>query len=420
MIKRAIISGLHSTGVQVADLRTLPAPVGKHLLKTQGYDAAFHVGAVVARSGGGADPALRAPGHRALGGDAEGGREALHAPGAAPRPVRRRRRRSRTRRGRARATRATCSPISTSEAIRARGFRIVVDYGYSAGELRAAARARAARRRGGHGARVRVRLRRRPPARLRETIDQAQRLVRRGQRRLRRGLRPLGRADLPDRRDAGGRCGPTRRCCSTCSLIGRERPPRARRRPDHRDEPGRGRRRRPASRSCARPASLPELTRAAAEEGVVFAGAAGGGYVFPELPAGLRRDGVALQAARAARAGRAAPLSELVARAAAADARSTAQVQCPWALKGTVMRVLNERFADAQRRPARRDQGLRRARLGAGAAGPRRAARSTSTPRASSDELSEELETRAPRARHRLIEREEIGAAAGELTLQNP
>src|SRR6266699_2005438 len=45
MIKRALISGLNSTGVQVADLRTLPAPVGKHLLKTQGYDAAFHVGA---------------------------------------------------------------------------------------------------------------------------------------------------------------------------------------------------------------------------------------------------------------------------------------------------------------------------------------------------------------------------------------
>ena len=30
MIKRAMISGLHSTGVQVADLRTLPAPLGKH------------------------------------------------------------------------------------------------------------------------------------------------------------------------------------------------------------------------------------------------------------------------------------------------------------------------------------------------------------------------------------------------------
>jgi len=45
MIKRALISGLNSTGVSVADLRTLPAPIGKHLLKTQGYDAAFHVGA---------------------------------------------------------------------------------------------------------------------------------------------------------------------------------------------------------------------------------------------------------------------------------------------------------------------------------------------------------------------------------------
>ena len=34
------------------------------------------------------------------------------------------------------------------------------------------------------------------------------------------------------------------------------------------------------------PATLPELTRAAAEEGVVFAGAPGGGYVFPAfLPA---------------------------------------------------------------------------------------------------------------------------------------
>ena len=34
------------------------------------------------------------------------------------------------------------------------------------------------------------------------------------------------------------------------------------------------------------PASLGDLTKAAAEEGVIFAGAVGGGYVFPEfLPA---------------------------------------------------------------------------------------------------------------------------------------
>ncbi len=40
MIKRAIILGLNSAGVNVVDLRTLPAAVGKHLLNTQNYDAA--------------------------------------------------------------------------------------------------------------------------------------------------------------------------------------------------------------------------------------------------------------------------------------------------------------------------------------------------------------------------------------------
>src|SRR5581483_12336204 len=44
MIKRAMISGVNSTGVHVADLRVLPAAIGRHLLKTHGYDAGFHVG----------------------------------------------------------------------------------------------------------------------------------------------------------------------------------------------------------------------------------------------------------------------------------------------------------------------------------------------------------------------------------------
>ncbi len=44
MIKRAIIAGLNSAGVDIVDLRTLPAAVGKHLLNTQNYDVAFHVG----------------------------------------------------------------------------------------------------------------------------------------------------------------------------------------------------------------------------------------------------------------------------------------------------------------------------------------------------------------------------------------
>src|ERR671936_1125765 len=44
LIKRAMISGLNSTGVDVADLRVLPAAVSRHLLKTESYDAGFHVG----------------------------------------------------------------------------------------------------------------------------------------------------------------------------------------------------------------------------------------------------------------------------------------------------------------------------------------------------------------------------------------
>src|ERR687887_2808193 len=44
MVKRAMISGVNSTGVDVADLRVLPAAISRHLLKTHGYDAGFHVG----------------------------------------------------------------------------------------------------------------------------------------------------------------------------------------------------------------------------------------------------------------------------------------------------------------------------------------------------------------------------------------
>ena len=52
MIKRAMITGLTSTGVNVADLRVLPAAVSRHLLKMEGYDAGVHVGDAPDRSGG--------------------------------------------------------------------------------------------------------------------------------------------------------------------------------------------------------------------------------------------------------------------------------------------------------------------------------------------------------------------------------
>jgi mannose-1-phosphate guanylyltransferase/phosphomannomutase len=92
------------------------------------------------------------------------------------------------------------------------------------------------------------------------------------------------------------------------------------------------------------PASLAELTKAAAEEGVIFAGAVGGGYVFPEfLPA---YDAVAsLCKLLELLAPVERPLSELVAELPTSTLVHR-QVPCPWALKGTVMRVLTERLRD--------------------------------------------------------------------------
>jgi mannose-1-phosphate guanylyltransferase/phosphomannomutase len=90
-------------------------------------------------------------------------------------------------------------------------------------------------------------------------------------------------------------------------------------------------------------ASLQDLTRAAAEQGVVFGGAVGGGYVFPDFLPGY--DAVASLAKLLellAPVNR--PISELVAELP----RPTLvhrQLACPWSLKGLVMRVLNERLS---------------------------------------------------------------------------
>jgi mannose-1-phosphate guanylyltransferase/phosphomannomutase len=90
--------------------------------------------------------------------------------------------------------------------------------------------------------------------------------------------------------------------------------------------------------------SLADLTKSAAEEGVVFAGAMGGGYVFPEfLPA---YDAVAalsnlLQLLAPVKR----PVSELVAELPVSPLVHS-ELPCPWAMKGVVMRVLNEQLAD--------------------------------------------------------------------------
>ncbi|HSX23192.1 MAG TPA: hypothetical protein VLE97_10515, partial [Gaiellaceae bacterium] len=91
------------------------------------------------------------------------------------------------------------------------------------------------------------------------------------------------------------------------------------------------------------PASLPDLTRVAAEGGVVFGGAVGGGYVFPEFLPGY--DAVAsLANLLELLAPLGGPISEIVAELPSPTLVHR-QIACPWSMKGLVMRVLNERLS---------------------------------------------------------------------------
>jgi mannose-1-phosphate guanylyltransferase / phosphomannomutase len=88
--------------------------------------------------------------------------------------------------------------------------------------------------------------------------------------------------------------------------------------------------------------SLAALTRAAAEEGVIFAGAVGGGYVFPEfLPAYDAVASLAKLLELLAPVGR--PVSELVAELPEPTLVHET-LSCPWSMKGTVMRVVTEQL----------------------------------------------------------------------------
>jgi mannose-1-phosphate guanylyltransferase/phosphomannomutase len=340
MIKRALISGLHSTGVSVADLRTLPAAVGKHLMKTQGYDAAFHVGASTTDPEAVQIRLFERPGialSTAMQKEIEKHftrQELRRVPfgdvGTIAYP--------------ARARESYASDLLEdldAAAIADRGFRIIVDYGYSAasfvlplllGPLGVEAiTAHAFESDSGS-----------TPARLAETINQAKRLVSavnadfgavfdRSAERLfliderGREVRPdqvllLYLSLIRSRQPTGTVVVPITATSQVEEVVG------------------------DGLQVVRTPATLTELTRAAADDGVVFAGAPGGGYVFPGfLPA---YDAIAaLCKLLELLAPVPEPVSELVARLP----RPTLihrQVQCTWALKGTVMRVLNERYAD--------------------------------------------------------------------------
>jgi mannose-1-phosphate guanylyltransferase/phosphomannomutase len=340
MIKRALISGLSSTGVHVADLRTLPAPVGKHLMKTQGYDASFHVGAsttdpeavqirLFERPGVALSTAMQKEIEKHYTRQ-ELRRVPFGAVGSIGYP--------------ARAREGYASDLLADldgPAIRARDFRIVVDYGYSAGSYVLplvlgpvgveAITAHAFESDVGAA-----------PVRLAETIDQARRLVPAVEANFGAVFdRSAERLFLID--EAGREVRPDQALLLFLHLIGLK---------------SHGTVAVPITATSQveevvggkldvvrTPASLSGLTEAAASDGVIFAGAPGGGYVFPGfLPA---YDAIAslCKLLELLATADEQPLSKLVAQLP----RPTLihrQVQCPWALKGTVMRVLNERYAD--------------------------------------------------------------------------
>jgi mannose-1-phosphate guanylyltransferase/phosphomannomutase len=339
MVKRAIIAGLNSAGVDVADLQTLPSAVGKHHLNTENCDAAFHVGG---------SPT-----------DSELVRVSIfERPGVAlstgmQREIEKHFSRQELRRvpfaevgtigypTRARET-YTDSLLAALDAgaIREHGFKIVVDYGYSAASLvlpfllgRLEVEAIATHpfdpmggpRGSGQG----------------DRIDQGRRVVGAVDADLGAVFdRAAERLYLID--EQANEVPTSQTLLLYVSLLAAQ---------------GRGGRIVLPTTVTSRveelangleivrtPSSLSELTKAAAGEGVSFAGVAGGGYVFPQfLPAFDAMAALCKLLELLAQQDR--PLSELVAELPQSMLLHTA-VQCSWAMKGTVMRVLNERFAD--------------------------------------------------------------------------
>ena len=343
MIKRAMISGLNSTGVDVADLRVLPAAVSRHLLKTHGYDVGFHVGTssvdpevvqirFFEQPGIQLTPSMQKEIEKHFTRQ-EFRRAAYDEVGSVTYP--------------ARVRESYAQDLLSSldvEAIRRRGFRLVVDYGYSAasfvlplvlgplGVEAVSAHTFAAEREEPA-----------PGERLQQSIAQARRLVTavgadlgvvfdRAAERLylidERGQEiPVEQTLLLFLRLIGsnGRRGKLAFPVTVTSQV---------------DELVRD-----SDLEVVRtPASLAELTRAAAEQNVIFAGAVGGGYVFPEfLPA---YDAVAslcklLELLAPVEQPLSALVSDLPAPTLVHD-----ELPCPWAMKGLVMRVLTERLRD--------------------------------------------------------------------------
>jgi mannose-1-phosphate guanylyltransferase/phosphomannomutase len=340
LLKRAVVSGITSTGVDVADLHVMPAAVNRHVLKSEGLGAGVHVRPSTA------DPEIMQI-------------QFFEPPGIQATPelikeIEKHFHRQEFRRAAhdevgqigtpARAAETYADDLVRTldvESIRARGFRIVIDYAHSSASLvlpvvlgALGVEAIAAHPYGGE----------QPissPDGVREALGQAKRLVsavgadfgvvfdHAGERIYL--VDELAR-EVPVEQElllflsllaSDGKSGTLALPITVTSLA----------------EPLVKGTKLEVTRT---PASLSALTQASAGDGVVFAGSVGGGFVFPEfLPA---YDGVASLCnllELLAPIGR--PLSQLVAGLPESTVVHR-QVRCPWARKGAVMRILTERM----------------------------------------------------------------------------
>ena len=343
LVERAMIAGLNSTGVNVADLRVLPSAVGRHLLKKHDYDAGFHVGLSSAdqeivtihffeQPGIQLTPAMQKEIEKHYSRQ-ELRRAAAADVGTVDYPVQARE-----------SYAADLLATLDAEAIRSRGYRIVVDYGYSAASLvlplvlgplgveAVSAHAFSPAQAGGGD------------TSLRSLIGQTKKLVAavgadfgavfdRSAERLylidEQGHEiPVEQTLLLFLRLLGsnGRHGKLAFPVTVTSQVDRIV-------------------KKSDLEIIRTPASLSELTKAAAADGVIFAGAVGGRIRLSQLPARLRRDGQPLQPARAPGAGRGAALIS-GRETFRCRPSSTGSCRARGRRRGLVMRVLTERLKD--------------------------------------------------------------------------
>ena len=343
MIKRALIAGLNSTGVNVADLRILPAAINRHLLKAESFELGIHVGCSAI------DPEViqirffEPPGIQ-LGerlqkeitkhySRMELRRTAVDEVGEIGYP--------------ARARESYAQDLLDSidaELVRKRTFRLVVDYGYSAAShvLPLLLGSLGIEVVSAHGFVVERSNRNQPVA---EPLTQARKLVTAADADLGAVFDRAGeRLHLID--EQGNEIPVEKVLLLFLSLIGAN-----------------GRKGKVAFPTTVTSqvekiskkiglevirtrASLADLTREASNEGVIFAGTVGGGYVFPDfLPAS---DAVAsLCKLLELLAPVSQPISELVSKLPPSTLVHR-RLHCPWGKKGLVMRLLVEQMKDRE------------------------------------------------------------------------